>query len=70
MNIETEKTCASIEQIGAQAALMDGSNQFSRKEDERAKRTLMGLIAEERLHGNKRLLKIYSDALAELRRRK
>ena len=70
MNIQTEKTCASIEQIAAQATLMNGMDQFTKEADAEAERELERLVAEERLNGNKRLLKIYSDALAELRRRK
>lgn len=70
MNIETEKTCACIEQIAAQATLMTGLNQFSPAADAEAERKLEESIAYERLHGNKRLLRIYGDALEELRRRK
>ena len=70
-NIETEKTLANVESIAAQAeyaTLMSGNRQDSTEENTRAEETLEGLIQLEKAHGNKRLLKIYSDALTELRR--
>jgi hypothetical protein len=67
-NIETEKTLSSVESIAAQAVLMNGSRQDSPEENTRAEESLEELIAFERVHGNKRLLKIYNDALTELRR--
>jgi len=70
-NIETEKTLSSVESIAAQAeyaVLMNGNRQDGPEENTRAEETLEELAALEKAHGNKRLLKIYSDALTELRR--
>lgn len=56
-----------MESISAQETLMNGNNQFCREENTHAEESLEELLEFERSHGNKRLLKIYSDALAELR---
>jgi hypothetical protein len=69
--MNSEIMMANIESIAAQAeyaTLMNGNRQGNPKENTRAEEALEELAAYERAHGNKHLLKIYSDALAELRR--
>ena len=65
----SKTTAYLMESISAQAKLMNGNNQFSEQEDRDAAETLKMQIDFEKFHGNKRLLKIYRDALARLEAR-
>ena len=68
MDYQTNMTIASIEQMAAQAELMNGQKQFSRQTIADAESTLLELIPVEQSRGDNKVVETLERALEAVRR--